>query len=66
MKVIKAVYNFFVGDMVILIGIAFTVIILALVENVSPLEPIRAFIGLILVLGVLASLILTLIREVKW
>ena len=63
MKVIKAIYNFIVGDMVILIGIALTVIILALINNVNTLASLKSFSGTILVFGVLSSLVVTLSRE---
>ena len=63
MKVIKAVYNFIVGDMVILIGIALTVTILALINNVNTLASLKSFSGTILVFGVLSSLVVTLSRE---
>ena len=63
MKIINAIYNFIVGDMVILIAIALTVAILALVNNVSALVPIRGFSGPFLVIAVLASLVATLSRE---
>ncbi len=63
MKVIKAIYNFIVGDMVILIGITLTVTILAIINNVSALAPLKGFSGPFLVLGVLSSLVVTLSRE---
>ena len=63
MKVIKAIYNFIVGDMVILIGITMTVTVLALVNNISTLAPLKGFSGPFLVLGVLSSLVVTLSRE---
>jgi hypothetical protein len=63
MKIIKAIYNFIVGDMAILIGIALTVTILALINNVSPLAPLKGFSGLFLVIGVLGSLVASLSRE---
>jgi hypothetical protein len=62
-KVIKAIYNFIVGDMVILIGITLTVIILALINGVSMLAPLKGFSGPFLVFGVLCSLVVTLSRE---
>ena len=40
MKVIKAIYNFIVGDMVILIGVILAVIILSLINNVAALAPV--------------------------
>ena len=64
MKVIKAIYNFIVGDMVILIGVILAVIILALINNVPALAPIRGFSGPFLILAVLGSLVATLSREV--
>ena len=63
MKIIKAIFNFIVGDMVILIGVALTVTVLALINNVSALAPLMGFSGPFLVLGVLSSLVATLSRE---
>ncbi len=63
MKVIQAMYNFIVGDMVILIGIALIVLILAFINSVGALAPLRGLTGLILIVGVLASLVATLSRE---
>ena len=63
MKVIKAIYNFIVGDMVILIGVALAVIILALIDNVTVLAPLKGISGPILVIAVLGSLTATLSRE---
>jgi hypothetical protein len=64
LKVILAVYNFFVGDLVILIGVTLTMVILALINSVGALAPLRGGSGLILVVGVLATLVATLGREV--
>jgi hypothetical protein len=64
LKVILAVYNFFVGDLVILIGITLTMVILALIYSVGTLVPLRGASGLILIVGVLATLVATLGREV--
>ena len=63
MKIIKAIYNFIVGDMVILVGVALTVTVLALINNVSALAPLMGFSGPFRVLGVLSSLVATLSRE---
>ena len=63
MKVIKAIYNFIVGDMVILIGVVLAVIILALINNVPALAPLKGFSGPFLVIAVLGSLTATLSRE---
>jgi len=62
-KIIKAVYNFIVGDMVILIGVTLAMVILALINTVSTLAPLRGFSGPFLVIAVLASLVATLSRE---
>jgi vacuolar-type H+-ATPase subunit I/STV1 len=62
-KVIKAIYNFIVGDMVILIGVVLALAVLALVNNVAALAPIRSVSGLFLIIAVLASLVATLYRE---
>jgi hypothetical protein len=62
-KVIKAIYNFIVGDMVILIGVVLAVIILALINKVPALAPIRGLSGPFLVMAVLGSLVTTLSRE---
>lgn len=66
MKVIKAIYNFLVGDMIILIGVAIAIILLTLINTVSALSPLRGAIeAIILIAAVLLSLTATLIREVK-
>jgi hypothetical protein len=62
-KVIKAIYNFIVGDMVILIGVILAVIILSLINNVAALAPLKGFSGPFLILAVLGSLVATLSRE---
>ncbi len=65
MKVIKAVYNFLVGDMIILVGVLITVILLALINAVSVLAPLRTVSGIILVIAVLVVLTATLSREAR-
>jgi len=62
-KVIKAIYNFIVGDMIILIGVMLAVIILVLINNVPALAPLRGLSGPFLVIAVLASLVATLSSE---
>jgi len=62
-KVIKAIYNFIVGDMVILIGVVLAVTVLAFIDNVSTLAPLKGFSGLLLIIAVLGSLVATLSRE---
>jgi hypothetical protein len=64
LKVILAVYNFFVGDLVILIGVTLTMVILALIHSVSALALLRGGLGAILIVGVLATLVAALGREV--
>ncbi len=64
LKVILAIYNFFVGDLVILIGVALTMVILALIHFEGALAALRGASGLILIVGVLATLVATLGREV--
>ena len=63
MKVIKAIYNFIVGDMIILIGIVITALLLALINAVNALAPLRTISGVILIVAVLAVLTATLMRE---
>jgi hypothetical protein len=64
-KVIKAIYNFFVGDMIILIGVAIAVILLTLINTISALSPLRGAVeAIILVAAIIISLTTTLIREV--
>ena len=63
MKVIKAIYNFIVGDMVILIGVALALAVLAFINNVAALAPIRGLSAPFLIIAVLASLVATLSRE---
>jgi membrane protein implicated in regulation of membrane protease activity len=64
LRAIKAVYNFIVGDMIILVGVVVTLLILALINNVSVLAPLRAIEGELLVVAVLGVLTTTLLREV--
>ncbi len=63
MKIIKAIYNFIVGDMVILIGVALAVTVLTLINNVDALATLKGFSGLFLIVAVLGSLVATLSRE---
>jgi hypothetical protein len=64
LKIILAVYKFFVGDLVILIGVILTMVILALIHSVGALAPLRGGLDAILIVGVLATLVVTLGREV--
>jgi len=65
MKVIKAIYNFIVGDMIILVGVVIAVLALALINNVSALSPLRPATGFLLVAAVLVTLTATLYREAR-
>ena len=64
LKIILAVYNFFVGDLVILIGVTLTMVILALIHSMGALALLQGRLGAILIVGVLATLVATLGREV--
>ena len=63
MNVIKAIYNFIVGDMIILIGVVITMLVLVLINNVNALAPLRVATGFLLVVSVLGVLTATLYRE---
>jgi hypothetical protein len=63
-RAILAVYNFFVGDVVILIGVSLTMVVLALINFLGGLASLRGASGAILIVGVVATLLVTLGREV--
>jgi hypothetical protein len=63
MKIIKSIYNFIVGDMIILIGVFLTICILTMIEMLPVLAPLHAASGIILILSVLVVLLATLSRE---
>ena len=63
LKAILAVYNFFVGDLVILLGVTLTMVVLALIHFLGALAPLRGASGIIMIVGVLATLMATLTRE---
>ena len=64
LKVVLAVYKFFVGDLVILLGVTLTMVVLALIHFLGALALLRGGSGIILIVGVLATLLSTLGREV--
>ena len=64
LKVILAIYNFFVGDLVILLGVTLLMVVLALIHFLGALAALRGGSGAILIVGVLATLVATLGREV--
>ncbi len=60
---LKAVFNFFVGDWIILGGVAFTLILVALIENLNALDGLKPAGGYLLIIGCALSLVATLRRE---
>ena len=65
MNIIKAIYNFLVGDMIILVGISIAVVVLALINFVGALTPLSPASSIILIVAVLGSLTATLARETR-
>jgi chromate transport protein ChrA len=63
MKIIKAIYTFIVGDMVILIGVAIMVVVLALLNILPAFAAVKAISGGVLPVAVLVILLTTLRRE---
>ena len=63
MNVIKAIYNFIVGDWIILTGILLVFALLALIQWVDGLAALRSISGIILIVAILVVLVLTLSRE---
>jgi hypothetical protein len=54
---------FLVARSLLVVGIVLTALVLALINSIGALAPLRGLTGLILVVGVLASLVATLSRE---
>ncbi len=65
MKAIKAVYNFLVGDMTILIGIIVALVVLLLMHFIGALAAIRPYSGVVLIVFVLVVLGLSLRHELR-
>lgn len=63
MKIIKSIYNFFVGDMVFLIGVLVAVLLLALIDSVAALSALKVASGIILIVAVLLLLFVSLRQE---
>jgi uncharacterized membrane protein YecN with MAPEG domain len=63
MKVVKAIYNFIVGDMIILVGVAIAIIILGIINLAGALTSLRFATGVILIVAALVVLFATLYRE---
>jgi hypothetical protein len=64
-KVIKAIYDFIVGDMIILIGVIVTLVVVALMSNIGALASVRVAAGAVLIIGVLVVLFATLRHELQ-
>ncbi len=64
MKVIKAIYNFIVGDMIILIGVAIVVVALGIINFAAP-DVGHVIAGPVLIVAVLVVLFATLFRETR-
>lgn len=62
---LKAVFNFFVGDWLILGGVALLMAVVALLENVPALEGLRGVGPYLLVVGTVATLFFSLRREIR-
>jgi sorbitol-specific phosphotransferase system component IIBC len=65
MKVVKAIYDFIVGDMIILVGVIVAIVILALINTVSILAPLQGATGYLLIAAVIGVLTATLYREAR-
>ena len=65
MKAVKAIYNFIVGDMIILVGVIVAILILALINTVSIFEPLHGTTGYLLIVVVIGVLTATLYREAR-
>lgn len=62
---LKAVFNFFVGDWIILSGIALTFLIVWLLLNLVGFSGFATAGGVLLLAGIVLTLVLTLYRETK-
>lgn len=65
MRAIKAIYNFIVGDMIILVGVLIVAIALGVINFVSALAALRPVTGPVLIVAVLCVLTATLYREAR-
>lgn len=63
MKVVNAIYQFIVGDMIILVGVLAVAIVLGIINFVGAFVSLRFITGPLLILAVLGVLIGTLSRE---
>jgi hypothetical protein len=60
---LKGVFNFFVGDIVILLGVALTLLLVALIENLGFLSGLKEIGGYLFFAGIVLTLFITLRRE---
>ncbi len=65
MKTLKAIYNFIVGDIIILVGILIVAIALGLISSINALAALRPAIGPVLIVAALVVLSATLYREAR-
>lgn len=63
MKAMKAVYNFLVGDMIILVGILLAFIVLLAINTLPALKFTSTFSGTIFIVFIIVTLVATLARE---
>jgi hypothetical protein len=64
-KIIKAIYNFLVGDMIILAGVVIVMVLLGLIHLVTALAFLRPASSVLLILALLFILAATLYREMR-
>ena len=62
-RFLKAVFNFFVGDWIILIGVLLLLAIVGLIERLPALDALKAAGGYLFFLGLVVILVVTLRRE---
>ena len=63
MNVIKAIYNFIVGDMIILAGVLIAAVLLGIINFTGAVPTLHGATGIILIVAVLVVLFATLFRE---
>ncbi len=62
---LKGVFNFFVGDWIILAGIVLTVVLVGVLESLILPESLKILGGYLFILGVILTLLVTLRRETR-
>ncbi len=62
---LKALYNFVVGDPVLLVGVTVLFLAVGALARAPGLAPLRPFLPILLVPGILATLVGSLIRETR-